>query len=344
MKSVTLILASTPLVSLALHITEVQNVWYPFGGSTSLPSEENGAMSTRSVSLLSVSTTTRREMCKTITPFIGTMKSANKQAGVLYAIDKVRENSVPGDIVEAGVARGGGVLSALFYMACSGDMRDRKLHLFDTWAGLPEPKDEHDAGFKKGDWFRSFDLFRQNVDTYGDLYDKHVASNETFRGHAMADWKEVWSHVNVVKGLFADTMATTLKTTPLALLMCDGDMYGSTKDCMSAAGHLVSKGGAIYNDDYYTFKGCYDAVQEWIHEYPDFHMYLVPEAGPFRTIREDSTCKPPSKNNVEQPLPWLQDHSGEGKCNGEIVLAGLLLQEGGAAAGRHAHHKSHKRK
>lgn len=316
-KSVFLIFSSIPLISLALRIAQVPTdsitgkpdalpLWYPFAASTSFSFVQQGTM-------------TKRDMCRTVTPFMGTMKTANKLAGVLYAIDQIQENSVPGNIVEAGVAEGGGVLPALFYLACCGEMRGRMLYLFDTWAGLPPASSEKDDGFQEGQYHISFENFMRNVERYGQVYDKHVAGIEGFKGDAMTDWKEVWSRVQIVKGLFADTMSITLQTNPIGLLMCDGDMYASTKDCMSAAGHLVSKGGAIYNDDYYTFRGCYEAVQEHIQDHTHAPVYLVPQYGQFRLI--------PESPNASQCIPPVDNAKKSGQCDGQPVEAGLTFQE-----------------
>merc|ERR1719356_675247 len=108
-------------------------------------------------------------------------------------------------------------------------------------------------------------------------------------------------------------MRDTLQTDPVGLLMCDGDMYVSTKDCMSAAGHLVSKGGAIYNDDYYTFRGCYEAVQEYIQDHTHAPVYLVPQSGQFRLI--------PESPNASQCIPPVANSKLSGLCDGQPVEA-----------------------
>merc|ERR1719265_1132987 len=74
---------------------------------------------------------------------------------------------------------------------------------------------------------------------------------------------DAWNHVRIHKGLFNETMPKVLGNRQVAYLMCDGDMYGSTMDCMDAGEPRLVKGGWHYNDDYYSFVGSYSAVQDY---------------------------------------------------------------------------------
>jgi len=182
-----------------------------------------------------------REMCKNVTRTAaqygtGTMKSPNKLKAVMNLIEEVSTNGIVGDIVEAGVAWGGGVLPLVFYLACTGDLGNRTVYLFDTWAGLPESTDAHDAGFEAGDYLAEWDVFLETKTYYRKEYLKHVVTDTKMRQTAFPDWEQAWRHVMPVKGLFADTMPISLSGRQLALLMCDGDMYSSTLDCMVSAG------------------------------------------------------------------------------------------------------------
>merc|ERR1719471_9829 len=192
------------------------------------------------------------------------MKSSNKMKAVMDLAEYVHTRSIAGDIVEAGVAAGGGVLPLIFYLACTGDLANRTVYLFDTWEGLPAPSSAKDAHFHAGQYKTTFDDFLKVIWVYSGYYLEFINSDPRVKRTAVATWDEVMSHLKIVKGLFADTMQWSLSGRQLALLMCDGDMYSSTKDCMSAGANRVVKRGAIYSDDYYTFKGCYDAMQEYI--------------------------------------------------------------------------------
>ena len=49
----------------------------------------------------------------------------------------------------------------------------------------------------------------------------------------------------------------------MALLHLDGDTYTSTIDVLDALYHKVSPGGHIVVDDYYSWYGCHEAVNDF---------------------------------------------------------------------------------
>merc|ERR1719235_1551142 len=231
------------------------------------------------------------------------MKSNNKFLTLLSLANKV--SKVPGDIMMSGVAQGGDVYAILFYLACTNNLRDRQLHAFDTWEGLPAAKDVADAGFDKGDYHVGFDAFLQNGVEFGRLYDDMLKQEGT--------WKDLISpHVKIHKGLFADTMPSAVSGKKVALLSCDGDMYQSTMDCLNSAAGNVAKGGAIYQDDYFTFLGNYKAVQDYraAKGISDnvAPMYVVSQEGdPMPIMEQHGNCQPPVDNNPKHA-------PGEGIC------------------------------
>lgn len=259
----------------------------------------------------------RRNCRQAIPQKIGTMKWGNKMNAPLEAVDHIVQKSIPGDVVEAGVAEGGGVLPVIFYLACTGDLSERKVHLFDTWNGLQPTGNTEDTGFSQGEFHKTFAAFNANVDHWKKLYDDFASQPGSVA--VIRTWEEAWGHVNIVKGFFADTMPSALKERKLSFLMCDGDMYSSTKDCMSSAAERVSKGGIIYNDDYYSFKGCYDAVKDYLKEAPLVgKMYVVPSTGTFQYMEEEKDhCIPPVTNTVM--------HGG--KCDGRETEASVFYVE-----------------
>jgi len=269
----------------------------------------------------------RREMCRQATydALQGgegtTMKSVNKLRAVMTLAEELVVKGVAGDVVEAGVAGGGGVMPLVFYLACTGDLANRTVYLFDTWEGLPAATDPKDEGFQKGEFNVKWNGFKQTVEYYGNQYEQRVPSNPLAPATALPSFEEVWNHVHPVTGLFADTMPNALFGRQLALLMCDGDMYASTWDCMSSAGDLVARGGAIYNDDYFMFKGCYDAVRDFTKGAAHRSMKgsLFFEDGDYQEFVEDlSACIPPAMNGAGVP---------PGTCWGRRVMGGILRVE-----------------
>merc|ERR1719471_488362 len=89
------------------------------------------------------------------------MKSPNKMTAVMNLVKELSTNGIAGDIVEAGVAWGGGVMPLIFYLACTGDLANRTVYLFDTWEGLPVSTSAEDANFHEGDYKIGFDIFTE---------------------------------------------------------------------------------------------------------------------------------------------------------------------------------------
>ena len=69
-----------------------------------------------------------------------TMTSEAKLHALIVATRYVVKQDIPGAIVECGVWRGGSMLAVVRTLQASG-VTDRDLHLFDTFAGMPEPTD-----------------------------------------------------------------------------------------------------------------------------------------------------------------------------------------------------------
>ena len=155
-----------------------------------------------------------------------------------------RARLVPGDLVECGVWRGG--MSAAMAWA----VRGRHSVLFDSFEGLPEPKSID--GSSAISWF-----------------------NREHERHAVLSAGEAWATTamnrvgqadfELVKGWFADTVpAWAEKRRPIAVLRLDGDWYDSTLLCLEKLWPLVSPGGVIIVDDYYTWDGCSKAVHDYL--------------------------------------------------------------------------------
>lgn len=80
---------------------------------------------------------------------------------------------------------------------------------------------------------------------------------ELFRRYDLLD-----HNVKFLKGWFKDTLPNA-PIEKLALLRLDGDLYTSTRDSLRSLYHKVTEGGFIIVDDYYSFPGCRDAVDDF---------------------------------------------------------------------------------
>lgn len=134
----------------------------------------------------------------------------------------------------------------------SGQKRD--LHLFDSFEGLPEPKQidgafakEYSGGRDSGS-LQPIDQCKAGLDDVRRLLlDRLRLPNTTF-------------HV----GWFENTVPKDAENLgPIALLRLDGDWYESTKVCMEHLYPKLSRGGILVIDDYYAWEGCQKAIDEY---------------------------------------------------------------------------------
>ena len=171
-----------------------------------------------------------------------TMIGHERLDNVQACIEAVCRDSIPGDLCEAGVWRGGtvifmrGVLKAL-------EDASRTVWVADSFEGLPRPEDAYPLD--KGDPHHGYSALAVSLD--------EVRAN--FSRYGLLD-----DRVRFLKGWFKDTLPGPIEQ--LALLRLDGDMYGSTIQTLDALYDKVSPGGFIIVDDY-ALPGCRAAVDDF---------------------------------------------------------------------------------
>jgi O-methyltransferase len=183
----------------------------------------------------------------------------------LYDIVKrVNQSGLKGEFVECGVWNGGAVgLMAMADQRHSGPRR--KLHLFDSFEGLPQPTafdTDVYAGFLEQEKSRS--IIEQEVEqlsAIGACQGKSQPEVEEFLVKRLGiDPGKLVFHV----GWFQDTVPSARDSIGgIALLRLDGDWYESTKVCIENLYDSVVVGGFVVIDDYGTFEGCRKAVDEF---------------------------------------------------------------------------------
>jgi len=155
-------------------------------------------------------------------------------------IRDVVQRGTPGDLLEAGVWRGGMTIFMRAALQAYGDST-RRVWVADSFAGLPMPTDGSDSfGWRRGDMAVSLDEVRNNFARYGVLDDR----------------------VHFLKGFFSDTLPSA-PIERLAVLRIDADLYDSTRDVLSALYPRVSRGGYVVIDDYSNLVDCRRAVDEY---------------------------------------------------------------------------------
>ena len=180
-----------------------------------------------------------------------TMLPRVRLANIAFAVRTVIAEDIAGDLIEAGVWRGGAAIFMRAALAAYGDAR-RVVHLADSFEGLPEPDPGRvkEAAFHAGPILQK--LYKRMAATLGDV-------QANFAVFGMLD-----ERVRFHQGWFKDTLPG-LRGERFALLRLDGDYYESTMDGLTWLYPRLSPGGFAIIDDYGedSWTDCRAAVEEY---------------------------------------------------------------------------------
>ncbi|WP_299393072.1 class I SAM-dependent methyltransferase [uncultured Desulfovibrio sp.] len=163
-----------------------------------------------------------------------------------FCLDCIRQENIPGDLMETGVCRGGAVIFMQGYLK-AWDMRGRTVWAADSFEGLPRPELAQDAGWD----------FNKEIFPVLAIDEERVKA--TFARYGLLD-----DNVVFLKGWFCDTLPAA-PVERLALLRLDGDLYASTMDALRACYHKVVPGGFVIVDDW-ALEPCRKAVEDFRRE------------------------------------------------------------------------------
>jgi O-methyltransferase len=173
-----------------------------------------------------------------------TMVGFKRLDNIQKCVTSVVRHNVPGDLVEAGVWRGGSAIFMRAVLEALGDS-DRRVWAADSFEGLPKPRPEQSQD--AGDLHWTFDQLAIPLED--------VKAN--FRRYGLLD-----DRVRFLPGWFSETLASA-PITEISVLRLDGDMYGSTMDVLTALYSRVSAYGYVIIDDYKSHPPCAAAVDEF---------------------------------------------------------------------------------
>ena len=160
-------------------------------------------------------------------------------------VESVLREGTPGDLLEAGVWRGGATIFMRGILKAHG-VRDRSVWVADSFRGLPaerppeERLDSQPELHKFKELAVSLSEVRANFERYGLLDDQ----------------------VRFLEGWFESTLPEA-EIERLAVMRVDCDLYESTMDALVNLYDRVSPGGFVIVDDYGTIPGCNQAVDEF---------------------------------------------------------------------------------
>lgn len=177
-------------------------------------------------------------------PTAETMVGLERLANVRELTERILRDDIPGDLIEAGVWRGGTTIYMRAVLACHA-ARDRTVWVADSFQGLPPPGSARLAIDREFDFgnqeFLRVDLatVKRNFERYGLLDDQ----------------------VQFIEGWFADTLPSA-PIQQLAMLRLDADLYESTWDILTSLYDKVVAGGFVIIDDY-RLETCRAAVTDF---------------------------------------------------------------------------------
>lgn len=158
----------------------------------------------------------------------------------------VLDHGIPGDLVECGVFAGAQAFAMARAIMDAPEPRLEPfpvVHLFDSFQGIPVPGPEDHELLQSGNEPGSAKCSLEQVQGYAELF------------------KIPAGLLQYHPGWFQDTVPDPLAVGAIALLRLDGDLYTSTKLCMTHLYPKLSRGGWLIVDDYHL-SGCRKAIDE----------------------------------------------------------------------------------
>jgi predicted O-methyltransferase YrrM len=191
------------------------------------------------------------------------MGSQERTVLSMALVANVVRRGVPGDVIETGVYQGGSTIAMLHVLGLL--QSPKAVYACDAFKGLPESVEQDSTGCKHaltgvpaqgcqrgaaGAWASARSVFDKNIQDY-----QHRINMST--------------HVRVLEGWFSDTLprlrdANGGRQHTLCFLRLDGDVYSSTKVALEILYPMLSPGGVVYMDDYGSYAGCAQAVDDFM--------------------------------------------------------------------------------
>lgn len=192
------------------------------------------------------------EKCKDFTE-----TSVEKIYSLYKATRYIIERKIPGALVECGVYKGGSAM-VMAHTLNKMNAADRKMYLYDTFAGMSEPSD-HDISFNGAVASEKWKKLQK------DQYNRWVFSplEDVKRNLYSTGYPE--NNFYFVKGKVEETIPRTMPEA-ISLLRLDTDWFESTYHELKFLYPRLSPNGIIIIDDYGAWKGSRKAVDTYFRE------------------------------------------------------------------------------
>jgi len=170
-----------------------------------------------------------------------TMIGLKRLDNLQFCLEQILAQQIPGDLLEAGVWRGGACIFMRGLLKAYGETQ-RKVWVADSFVGF-QAEDLADT---------QIDLEKTNQ-----LSVSQAQVAEHFKAYGLLDEQVVF-----LPG-FLDQSLPRAPIKALALLRLDVDFYNPTLIGLKELYPRLSPGGYVIIDDYYAFEGCRQAVSDY---------------------------------------------------------------------------------
>jgi len=173
-----------------------------------------------------------------------TMIGSKRLDNIQFCVESVIKDNVRGDLIEAGVWRGGACIFMRAILKAYG-IKNRRVFVADSFEGLPKPDEMNYPNDKDDTHYRQIPLIvsKQEVE-------------DNFRKYELLDEQVVF-----MKGWFKDTLPA-VQSKEISVMRIDGDMYQSTIEALRSLYPKLQVGGYCIVDDY-ALGGCKQAVDDF---------------------------------------------------------------------------------
>ena len=193
-------------------------------------------------------------MIRSLRPY--TMTSAERLWSLLNAVTYVTGEQVAGDFVECGVWRGGSVM-AMAQQLNRLSVTDRRIWLYDTFAGMTAPT-EDDIAADTGETAAAM-MSRTEVGDGNNVW-AHATRQDVEMNLATTNYPS--DNFVLVEGDVAQTLSVQ-SPEAIAILRLDTDWYESTKVALEVLYPRLAVGGVCILDDYGHWQGARKAVDDY---------------------------------------------------------------------------------
>ncbi|MEQ8786845.1 MAG: TylF/MycF/NovP-related O-methyltransferase [Pirellulaceae bacterium] len=161
---------------------------------------------------------------------------------------------LPGAIVECGVFKGVSLARFAMLRDLFGNASSKQIVGFDTFGAFPDSQYQPDQAYR-----------RRFIEAAGD---ESISADQM---RQVLAHKNCHRHVDLVEGDVCQTVPEYVRQNPhlkISLLNLDTDVYEPAKVILEHLYPRIVRGGVLILDDYGTFPGETQAVDEYFHDQP----------------------------------------------------------------------------